>query len=355
MTPGVTEHPRGFASDNFAGAHPDVLSAVAEANEGHVPAYGDDPYTAAAEQRFREHLGEDARAFLVFNGSAANVLSLLAAARPAQGVICPRTAHLNRDEAGAPEQIAGVKLLTAAAPNGKLTPELTAACIERIGDQHAVQPRIVSISQATELGTVYTPAEIRALAHFAHEGGMLLHIDGARLANAAASLDVPLRALSTDAEVDVLSFGGTKNGLLLGDAVVFLDGQLAADFKLVRKQSLQLASKMRFIAAQFDALLRDELWLRNASHANAMATRLANAVKELPGVRVTQQVEANGVFAVLPRAATRRLLDAWPGALPFHVWSEENGEVRWMTAWDTTPDDVDRFAAAVAEAVGAGA
>jgi len=349
----VSQHPRGFASDNFAGAHPDVLAAVAAANDGHVPAYGADPYTAAAEARLREHFGDDARCFLVFNGSAANVLSLIAAARPFEAVICPETAHLNVDECAAPERIAGVKLYTVVAPAGKLTPELVTARLRtiRIGDEHAAQPRIVSISNATELGTVYTPAEVRALADLAHEHDLLLHVDGARLANAAAYLELPLRALTTDAGVDVVSFGGTKNGLLLGEAVIFLSPRLADDFLYLRKQNLQLASKMRFIAAQFDALLRDELWLRNASHANAMAARLANAVKELPGVRVTQQVEANGVFAVLPRAATPRLLEAWPGELPFHVWSEDSGEVRWMTAWDTTEDDVDRFVAAVAEAL----
>jgi threonine aldolase len=351
----VTDNPRGFASDNFAGAHPDILAALAEANDGHVPAYGDDPYTAAAEQRLREHFGDQTQAFLVFNGSAANVLSLLQTARPFEAVICPDSAHMNVDECGAPERIAGVKLYTVAAPAGKLTPELVRARLRgiRIGDEHAAQPRIVSISNATELGTVYTPAEVRALADLAHERDMLLHVDGARLANAAACLGVPLRALATDAGADLLSFGGTKNGLLIGEAVVFLNAELAADFQFVRKQSLQLASKMRFIAAQFDALLRDDLWLRNAAHANEMAARLAHAVKEISGVRVTQQVEANGVFAVLPRPATQRLLAEWPGEIPFHVWNEETGEVRWMTAWDTTEEDVDRFAAAIAEAVGA--
>ena len=351
----MTDHPRGFASDNFAGAHPDVLAAVAEANDGHVPAYGDDPYTAAAEQRLREHFGDEARPFLVFNGSAANVLSLLAAARSAQGVICPDTAHLNRDEAGAPERIAGVKLLTVPAPSGKLTPELASTRIKRVGDQHAAQPHIVSISNATELGTVYAPVETRALAELAHDRDMLVHIDGARLANTAAALDVPLRALTTDAGADVLSFGGTKNGLLLGDAVVFLNRDLAADFEFVRKQSMQLASKMRFVAAQFDALLRDDLWLRNATHANAMAGRLATAVKQIPAVLITQPVESNAVFAILPRQATERLLAEWPGDVPFHIWDEDSGEVRWMTAWDTTEDDVDRFSAAVADAVASGA
>jgi threonine aldolase len=351
----VNANPRGFASDNFAGAHPDVLAAVADANTGHVPAYGDDPYTAAAHARLREHFGASAHPFLVFNGSAANVLSLMQTARSFEAVICPESAHLNVDECGAPERIAGVKLYTVHAPTGKLTPELVEARLRRvrIADQHAAQPRIVSISNATELGTVYTPGEVRSLADLAHERGLLLHVDGARLANVAACLDVPLRALTTDAGADVVSFGGTKNGALLGEAVLFLDPELAGDFEYVRKQSLQLASKMRFLAAQFDALLRDDLWLRNATHANAMAVQLAHAVKEITGVRITQQVESNAVFAILPPAVTQQLLDDWPGELPFHVWSEETGEVRWMTAWDTDPDDVDRFAAAVAEACAA--
>ena len=349
----MTANPRGFASDNFAGAHPDVLEAIAAANDGHVPAYGDDPYTAAAEQRLRDHFGDEVRPFLVFNGSAANVLSLIAAARPFDAVVCPETAHMNVDECGAPERIAGIKLYTVTAPGGKLTPELVAARLRsiRIGDQHAAQPRVVSISNATELGTVYTADETRALADLAHDRGMLLHVDGARLANAAACLDLPLRALTADAGADVVSFGGTKNGLVLGEAVVFCDPALADGFEYVRKQSLQLASKMRFVAAQLDALLRDDLWRRNAAHANAMANRLAHAVKEISGVRITERVESNAVFAILPVAARERLLESWPGELPFHVWNADSGEVRWMTAWDTTAEDVDEFAAAIADAV----
>jgi threonine aldolase len=347
----VSENPRGFASDNFSGAHPDVLAAVAAANEGHVPAYGADPYTAAAEARFREHFGEQAEAFLLFNGTGANVLVLRAVTRPGDAVICPETAHMNVDECGAPERIAGVKLLAVETPDGKLTPELAASRIERVGDQHAVQPRVISISEASELGTVYGPNEVRALADFCHEREVLLHVDGARLANAAAALDLPLRALTSDAGVDVLSFGGTKNGLLLGDAAVFLRAGLSDGFEFVRKQSMQLASKMRFIAAQFDALLRDDLWLRNATHANAMAWRLADAVGQIPAVRITQTVEANAVFAALPRPAIEQLRSQAPAEVPFYVWDEAKGEVRWMVSWDTTEQEVDRFAVAIAEAV----
>jgi threonine aldolase len=349
----VSDHPRGFASDNFSGAHPDVLAAIAAANDGHAPAYGDDPWTERARALFRDHFGDAAEAFPVFNGTAANVLALDALTRSFEAVICAATAHLNVDECGAPERIAGVKLLTVEGEHGKLTPELIAPLDTRRGDQHAPQPRAVSISQATELGTVYTPDEVRALAHFAHDRGMLLHVDGARLANAAAALDSPLRAITTDAGVDALSFGGTKNGLLLGDAVVFLRPGLADRFAFVRKQGMQLASKMRFLSAQFEALLGPgDLWLRNASHANAMARRLRDAAEAIDGVEIAHPVDANAVFARLPHPAIERLRSEIPGELPFYVWDEETGECRWMCTWDTTEEDVDRFAAAVDAAVG---
>ena len=344
-------HPRGFASDNNSGAHPEILEAVAAANEGHVVAYGDDDYTARARERFREHFGADAEPFLVFNGTGANVLSLQALTRPHEAVICPETAHLNVDECGAPERIAGVKLLLIRTPDGKLTPDLISERITRIGDQHASQPRVVSISNATELGTVYTPEGVAALAGLAHEHGLYLHVDGARLANAAASVDVPLRALTTDAGVDALSFGGTKNGLLLGDAVVFLRPELARDFLFVRKQSMQLASKMRFLAAQFDALLGSDLWLKNASHANTMARRLAEAIAAIDGVELAHPVESNGVFANLPSGAIDRLREALSAALPFYVWDEAAGTVRLMCSWDTSEDDVDGLASSLAEAL----
>jgi threonine aldolase len=346
----VNQTERGFASDNSSGAHPEVMDAIAAANEGHAAAYGDDDWTAAAEARFRDHFGEQAEAFLVFNGTAANVLALAALMRPHEAVICPEGAHMSVDECGAPERIAGVKLLTVPAPDGKLTPELVAMRASRLGDQHAVQPRVVSISEATELGTLYTVAELDALAAAAHERGMLLHVDGARLANAAAALDVPLRALATDAGVDALSFGGTKNGLLLGDAVVFLRPELADGFRFTRKQLAQLASKMRFVAAQFDVLLGTDLWHRNASHANAMAGRLAAAIQPLEGVELAHPAEANAVFASLPADAIERLRSLLPGDPPFHVWDEERGTVRLMCSWDTTPEDVDRLAAALSGA-----
>jgi threonine aldolase len=338
---------RGFASDNNATIHPEVLEAIAAANLGHASGYGHDPLTAHVEDLFRRHFGEQARAFLVFNGSAANVLCMRAACRRWQAVICADTAHVNVDECGAPEMVAGVKLLTAPEQEGKLTPEAVARLIARVGDEHAVQPRLLTISQSTELGTVYTLTEVQALVEVAHSHGLLVHVDGARLSNAAAALDVPLRALTTDAGVDLVSFGGTKNGLLGGEAVVLLRPELADGFAFIRKQSLQLASKMRFLAAQFQALLEGDLWLRCASHANAMAAKLVQALGDVPGLQITRPVQANAVFARLPAEVTPRLQEHFP----FYVWDEHTGEVRWMCSWDTTVSDVEAFAAEVREAL----
>ena len=332
---------KGFASDNYAGAHPEVLAAIAEANDGHAVAYGGDRWTARAEQLLREHFGEQVLSYLVFNGSAANVLSLRALCRPWESVGCAAQAHINCDEGGAPEQIAGIKLQDVPTRDAKLTPEHVEGLLGRRGDEHAVQPRVVSVTQSTELGTRYSPYELHALAHLAHERGLLLHMDGARRANAAAALDVSLRALTTDAGVDVVSFGGTKNGLLLGEAVVFCNPAPAENFKYLRKQTLQLASKGRFIAAQFIALLEGDLWRRSAAQANAMAARLAEALLEVPGVRLTQPVQANAIFAVLPPGATEQLQRDWP----FYTWDEASGEVRLVCSWDTTTDEVDAFAA----------
>src|SRR3954449_4276941 len=337
----------GFASDNYAGALPEVLDAIAAASSGHAPAYGNDDWTARVEARFRDEFGPDARAFLVFNGTGANVVGLRALTNPWDAVVCAETAHLNVDEGGAPERIGGLKLLTVATPDGKLTPELVAPKLVRFGDEHAVQPRVISITQSSELGTVYSVDEIRRLGDLAHDQGMLLHVDGSRLANAAAALDVPLRALTTDVGVDALSFGGTKNGLVIGEAVVLLRPDLGEGIAYLRKQSMQLASKMRFLAAQFEALLEDERWRRTAAHANAMARRLAEAVNGVDGVRITQQVDANAVFAVVPPGTAEKLQEKWR----FYVWDESTGEVRWMCSWDTTPEEVDAFAADVAQVV----
>jgi threonine aldolase len=342
---GAAAHRRGFASDNYAGVLPQVLEAITAANGGHAVSYGGDEWTARVEGLFRDHFGPEATTALVFNGTGANVVALQALTRPYEACICASTAHLNVDECGAPERVAGLKLLTVDTPDGKLTPALVEPRLVRFGDEHAVQPRVVSITQSTELGTLYTADEIAALADQAHERGMLLHIDGARLSNAAAALDVPLRAITTDAGADAVSFGGTKNGMLLGEAVVFLRAGLGGEVAFLRKQSMQLASKMRFLAAQFEALLTD--WRTPAAHANAMAARLAGAVARVDGVEITQRVEANAVFAVLPAAATAWLQERWR----FYVWNETTGEVRWMCSWDTTEDDVDAFAADLAEAL----
>jgi threonine aldolase len=336
---------RGFASDNAATIHPEVLEAIAAANTGHAFGYGHDGLTQRVEGLIAAEFGADARAYLVYNGTGANVLALRAACRPWQAAICAATAHLNVDECGAVEAIAGVKLLAVDGVDGKLTPELVSSRITRTGDEHAVQPRVVSISQCTELGTVYTVSEVGEIAAVAHDHGLVVHIDGARLSNAAAALGVSFRELT--AGVDIVSFGGTKNGLLGAEAVVILAPDLADGFEYLRKQSLQLASKMRFLAAQFEALLAGELWLRSARHANAMAAKLAAAVSGLRGLTVTRPVQTNAVFATLPRGA----IEALQAQFDFYVWDEERDEVRWMCAWDTTAEDVEQFAAAVRRAL----
>lgn len=335
---------RSFGSDNHSGAHPDVLAAIADANADHAKPYGDDPWTARAQELLRAHLGDRAEPFLVFNGTGANVSALRACLKPWEGVICADTAHLTVDEGGAPERMGGIKLMTTATPDGRLTPDDVERMVRRVGDEHAVQARVVSVTQSTELGTVYPLGELRALADAAHAHGLLLHVDGSRIANAAAALSCSLADVTSACGVDVISFGATKNGALGAEAVVFLDPSLADGFKYLRKQSMQLASKGRFLAAQLVALLEGELWLRNAAHANAMAARLAAAVEGLAGVTITQAVEANAVFAILERAATAELQRSWP----FYVWDEGSGEVRWMCSWDTTADEVDAFAADIA-------
>ena len=340
---------KSFASDNYAGIHPEVLAAVGEANDGHAVAYGADPWTERAEAALRGHFGPASQALLVFNGSGANVLALRCACRPWEAAICAETAHLNVDEGGAPERIAGVKLLTIATTDGKLTPAGVRARVTRIGDEHAVQPRVVTITQSTELGTRYTPEEMGELARTAHELGLVLHVDGSRLANAAAGLGVSLGAISTEVGVDVLSLGGTKNGMAVGEAVVFLDPSLAEGARYLRKQTLQLASKGRFLAAQFVAMFEGDLWRRNAGHANAMATRLAGHLAELPEVTVTQAVQANAVFAIIPPPAADLVRATWP----FYTWDETTAEARLMCAWDTVPEDVDAFAQAIADACAA--
>ncbi|MEV0625401.1 low specificity L-threonine aldolase [Nonomuraea wenchangensis] len=351
MIPRHDPHLKAFASDNYAGVHPEILQAIVTANGGHQIAYGEDAYTEALQDVFRRHFGEQAQAWPVFNGTAANVVSLRAMTRAWEAVICAESAHINTDEGGAPEVTAGIKLLPVPTPDGKLTPELVDRQAWGFGDVHRAQPRVVSLSNTTELGTLYTPEEITALCAHAHERGLLVHLDGSRLTNAAAALDVPMRALTTDAGVDVLSFGGTKIGLLYGEAVVVLNPEAASGVDYIRKTFMQLSSKMRFVSAQFEALLGGDLWLRNARQANAMGRRLADAVRDIPGVVLPRPVEANAVFVVLPPDVTERLQKRFR----FYTWNEATGEVRWMCAFDTTEADVDAFAAAVAEEMAASA
>ena len=338
---------RHFASDNLAGAHPAVLAAVAAANAGHARAYGDDPLTATVVARFRALLGAEVEPFLVFAGTAANVTGLATRLRPYEAVITTSVSHLNVDECGAIERFAGSKLLLVDSPDGKLTPAMVRSRTGGKGVPHHVQAAAVSLTQSTEYGAVYTPAEVRAVAEAAHAEGLLVHMDGARLANSVAALGVPVRDVTFGAGVDILSFGGTKNGALGAEAVVFRDATLADGYGFVRKQGMQLASKHRFLAAQFEALLSDGLWLESATHANAMAARLAARVREVPGVRITQPVQANVVFAIIPPAAVAPLTEDFL----FYVWNEATGEVRWMCSWDTAEEDVDRFAALIARVV----
>ncbi|GAA3822089.1 threonine aldolase [Cellulomonas soli] len=340
---------RDFASDNYAGAHPQVLSALVEANEGHQTAYGSDLYTARLREVLRAHFGEQAVGFPVFNGTGANVLSLQSALPRWGAVICAEQAHINTDENGAPERIGGIKLLTVPTPDGKLTPELVDRQAWGFGDEHRAQPGVVSITQTTELGTAYTVEEIATLAEHAHGHGLALHVDGARLSNAAASLDLPLRAFTTDAGVDLVSLGGTKNGLLFGEAVVVLDPSRSTGLEYLRKVDMQLASKMRFVSAQIVALYEGDLWLTSARHANAMAARLRAGVERLPGVRVTQPTQSNAVFVVLPDGVADTLREH----RRFYDWDVATGEVRWMCAFDTTEADVDAFVSEVAAALAA--
>lgn len=338
---------RGFASDNNAGVHPEVLAAIAAANGGHQLGYGADVYTEHLAEVMTNHFGDGVEVYPVFNGTGANVVSLQSMLPRWGAVVCTAMAHIHTDENGAPERVGGLKLLPVPAPDGKLTPDLIDQQAWGWGDEHRAQPLAVSLTQATEVGTAYTPDELRVIADHVHGLGMRLHMDGARVANAAASLGVPLRALTRDVGVDVLSFGGTKNGLLYGECVVVLNREASEGLHYLRKTSMQLAAKMRFVSAQLVALLTDDLWLRNATHANAMAARLRGAlaaaidVGDLTGVSFTQPTQTNAVFAVVPRAVAERVR----ARFPFYDWNAATGEVRWMCSYDTTVTDVDEFVA----------
>lgn len=336
---------RDFGSDNYAGLHPQVLAAIAEANGGHQRGYGDDVYSARFAQVLREHFGPTAVGLPVFNGTGANVVALAAMTPRWGSVVVPSSAHVHTDEAGAPERMAGLKLLTVATQDGKLTPELVAGVIAGGHDVHFPQPSVVALAQATELGTVYTPDEIRALVDQAHAAGLRAYVDGARLANAAAHLDLPMRAFTTDVGVDVVGLGGTKNGLMFGEVVVVLDPAAVDGVQYVRKMNAQLASKGRFAAAQLLALYEGDLWLDSARHANAMACRLADGLATVAGVRVTQQVQSNAVFAAIPADVVARLRRRWA----FYDWTPDGSQVRLMCSWDTTEADVDALLALAAQ------
>ncbi len=330
---------RSFASDNNAGVHPKIMEAIQRANAGHVIGYGDDPFTEAAIAQFKEILGEGAEVFFVYGGTAANVLGLQAMLQSHQGVVCAESAHINVDECGAPEKFTGCKLIDLPQQQGKIQAEQIAPLMESVGFPHHVQPKVISISQPTEMGAVYTIDEIRSLSDFAHKNDMYLHMDGARIANAAVYLGSDFKSFTVDAGVDVLSFGGTKNGMMFGEALVFFDENLSPQFKYIRKQGMQLHSKMRFIAVQFQALLTDNLWRENARHANQMARLLESRIREIPEIQITQPVETNGVFAKIPRELIAPLQKAYF----FYIWDEMSSEVRWMTAFDTTEADIDHF------------
>jgi threonine aldolase len=330
---------RGFASDNNSGVHPAILKAMEDANQGHMAGYGNDPFTEKAVNIFKERFGEETEVFFVFNGTGANVLGLSSITRSFNSVICTDTSHIEEDECGAPEKYTGCKLLVTGHINGKLTPKSVSRHLKSFDFEHHSQPKVISISQATEMGTVYRPEEIKKLAELAHKHKMYLHMDGARIANAAISLNMDFKSFTKDSGVDVLSFGGTKNGMMMGEAVLIFDPELAVNTKYLRKQSMQLFSKMRYVGAQFIAYFENDLWKETATHSNNMARLLASEVSGIPHIKITQPVEANGVFAKIPKKIIKPLQEHFL----FYVWNETESEVRWMTSFDTTKTEIFEF------------
>ncbi len=337
---------KSFGSDNHTGAHPAVLRAIMEANSGDAVAYGADEWTGRVTTRLGEAFGAEGGAFLVLTGSGANVLGLSVLLRRHEAVICAASAHINTDECGAPERLIGTKLLAVPTPDGKLTPELIAGQLGGRGDEHFAQPGVVAVTQSTELGTCYTLAELRKVADFCRASDLRVFLDGARLANGVAFLDCSLAEIAECA--DVLTFGGTKNGAVGAEALIVMDAALTADVPYLRKQQTHLTSKMRFVAAQFGALMQDDLWRGNAAHANAMARRLADGARAVDGIEIVYPVQANAVFARLRPRHIAALQRDWT----FHVWDERESVVRWMTAFDTSPADVDAFLADIRSTAG---
>ena len=328
-----------FASDNYAGVHPEIIDALVKANAGHQGSYGADEYTLNAVLKFKELLGENIEVFFAYNGTGANVIGLATLTDSYHSIICSDGAHINVDESTAPEKFLGCKLLTIPSKNGKIYPDEIENKIIRVGDQHHPQVKVISISQSTEYGTVYTIDEVRAISEVAKKNNLYLHMDGSRISNAATSLGKDFREFTRDAGVDVLSFGGTKNGMMFGEAVIFFSPILAQNFFYIRKQGMQLHSKMRFISAQFVALLTNELWKRNASHANSMAKKLEAGLRAFKEITITQKVDANGIFALFPP----NIIPAVQQSGFFYVWNEKLSEVRLMCSWDTTEEDVSNF------------
>lgn len=330
---------RGFGSDNHSGASPEIIRAIEAANKEHAIAYGDDEYSEAARAIFKKHFGEKAEVYFVFNGTGANVLSIDLMCRSHHAVVCAETAHIFVDECGAPQRIVGSKLLPIKTTDGKLTPQLVATQLHGFGFEHHAQPKAISITQPTELGTLYSLDEVKALADMAHKYNMYLHIDGARLANAAVSLGCSFKEMTSDLGVDIISFGGTKNGMIMGESCVVLNEKLNNDAKYRRKQMGQLCSKMRFVAAQFIAYLEEGVWERNARHSNLMANRLHESVKNIAGLEIVYKVQANSVFVRMKREAWKTLQNEYF----FYDWDEDDNVVRWMCSFDTTEEDIDKF------------
>lgn len=328
---------KAFASDNYSGVHPEIMEALQKANAAHEGSYGNDQYTARAVNKFKEILGNNIEVFFVYNGTAANVLGLTTITQSFNSILCAEGAHINVDESTAPEKFLGCKLVTIPSADGKITAEQVREKIQRIGDQHHPQAKVISISQGSEYGTVYTVEEIQALSEVARANNLYLHMDGSRLANAAVSLNKSFKEITQG--VDVLSFGGTKNGLMFGEAIVFFKPELAQNFMYQRKQGMQLASKMRFIAAQFEALLSNDLWKRNASHTNSLAKQLGAELGKIKGITVTQKIDANAVFAIMPA----HIIEPLQKEYPFYTWVEKTNEVRLMCSWDSTEQEIKDF------------
>jgi threonine aldolase len=339
---------KGFASDNNAGVHPEIMKELSAVNEGHVIGYGGDFYTKRAIDLFKLLFGDDTDTYFVFTGTGANVLGLAGILQPWNSVITAFSAHIEQDECGAPEKFTGCKVLTVDTPDGKIRVEMLKKHMHGLDFEHHSQPKVISVTQTTEMGTVYTVEELRALADYAHGHGMYLHMDGARISNAAIHLGLSFRAFTTDAGVDVLSFGGTKNGMMYGEAVCFLKPDLSIDFKYIRKQGMQLASKMRYIAAQYIAYFRDDLWKSNAAHSNRMARLLAGKIEDIKGVQITQPVQSNGVFVVIPKEVAKRVSSVFF----FYPWDESRSEYRLMTSWDTTEREIGEFADLLRKEIG---